>query len=219
MLAGTELHIARRAGSVGDDTAPLAAIADRYLERRREFEDRSATDERYGAFNQDQEELLNRMEDTPAVLLDDIIAKLAVIREEIWDRVGGDEEQYDRADRLVLTLADDLRRVLGATTAYRFDPRLWVESAIRAGMDPIAQIYLAPFEDGPRKGWRYEEGMPAQLCETVADVNELYQPPPLSRDEKIAVIEELVRRGRADYYTFPAGRATTGAEEIAAAAE
>jgi hypothetical protein len=51
------------------------------------------------------------------------------------------------ADRLVFTLADDFRRVLGATTTYRFDPCLWVESAIRAGMGPTAMIYLTALEE------------------------------------------------------------------------
>lgn len=213
MLAGAELYIARRAGADDDDTEPLAAIADHYLERRREFEDRAGmrTDAETEAFNDGQAELLRRMEDTPAVRLEDVITKLAVIAEEIWDRVGGDEEQLEPADCLVLTLADDLRRVLGATAAYRFDPRLWVESAIRAGMDPIAMVYLAPIEDGPRKGRGYVEAG-ARLCETVADVNPLYQPPPLSADERKAVIEELVRRGRADYCSLPALSAATDSQ-------
>lgn len=196
---GAELYIRRRA--VGEPAEPLAAIANRYLERRREFKPRTV--EEIEAFDDSQAELLDRMEDTPAVLLDDVIAKLEVIGEEIWDRVDGDEEQYEPADRLVLTLADDFRRILGATTAYRFDRRLWVESAIRAGMDPIAMVYLVPIEDGPRKGDYREDETRRRLGEDPAHLDSLYQPPQPSRGEWHAIFDELVRRGRADYYTVP----------------
>jgi hypothetical protein len=196
---------------------PLAALANRYLDRKREL-DRCTTphtDEEISAFNDVQEGLLEQMKDTPAVVLDDIIAKLEVIRCEIWDNVGGDEEQLEPADHLVLTLADDLRRVLGATTAYRFEARLWVESAIRAGMDPYAQIYLIERDDG--RGYDIKQRC---LGEMVAGVDPKYQPPLLRDGEAAAVIDELVRRGRASHFYSPIsanrGRAG-GATEMAVA--
>jgi hypothetical protein len=157
MIAGAEIYIARRAGSDDNDIEPLAMIADHYLERRREFEGRTGmrTDAETEAFNEGQAGLLSRMENRPAVSLEDVVSKLEVIFAEIWDRVGGDAERLEPVDRLMFILADDLRRVLGATAAYRFDPRLWVESAVRAGMDPLVQVYLAPIEDGLRKGRGY----------------------------------------------------------------
>ena len=197
-----ELYITRRAGGPDDASEPLATLANRYLDRRREFraDDDEHTDQQTEEFNEAQAELLDQLEDTPAVLLDDIIVKLEVISAEILERVGGADEQLDPADRLVFTLADDIRRVLGATTAYRFDARLWVESAIRAGMNPIAIIYLDPELNGAR--WQKSR----RLCFTVAGVNPRYEPPRLSAKEQADVIHELVRLGRADYYA-PSGDA------------
>jgi hypothetical protein len=208
---GYQLYMRRREGAEVD-AEPLASLARRCLERRRDFEQETgATDVEVEAFDEAQEALLNRMEHAPAVLLDDIIKKLEVIKEEIWDRVAGDEGQLEPADRLVLTLADDFRRVLGATTAYRFDPSLWVESAIRAGMDPSAMIYLSPEEQRRGRTGRWETQR--RLFWKVAGVIAAYEPPPLSGDEWAAVIEELVRRGRADYYSPP----TTAKPEAIAA--
>jgi hypothetical protein len=95
----------------------------------------------------------------------------------------------------------DLRRVLGATAAYRFDPRLWVESAIRAGMEPTAMICLVPRTDEHRLGALDEAER--RLCWKVEGVNPAYEPPPLSPEENAAVIDEPRRRGFADYYRLP----------------
>ena len=188
--------------TLDEASEPLGVLAGRYLDRQREFDqdDEPHTDETVEQFGDEQEDLLRIIEDTPAVTVDDIITKLEVIRAEIWDRVGGDEEQLEPADRLVFTLADDFRRVLGTTTTYRFEPRLWVESAIRAGMNPLAHIHLVPSDDGRR---HYETSR--RLFETVEGVDARYAPPPPADDAEMrAVIDELARRGRADYFTGPA---------------
>ena len=176
------------------DTEPLAVLANRYLDRRREFERHSRTSSEVSSFNDAQEELLEQMEETPAITLDDVIAKLEVIRCELWDDAGSNEEQYHAADRLTLTLADDLRRVIGQTTAYRFEPRLWVEAAIRAGMDPRATLLFVPADK--RRSFAVKE---RRLGLAVA-VHRAYEPPMLDKAQVGAVIDELVRRSRVDVH-------------------
>jgi hypothetical protein len=200
-----ELYIARRASNARGK--PLADLARSYLDRRREFEESGLhSDEEVGAHVAEQELLLEEIEECPAVTLEDIIGKHAVIREEMWDSTGGVPDHFDMHDRLTLTLADDIRRVLGATTAYRFDPSLWVESAIRAGMEPIAMIELAPSDDG----LSYFNAR-RRLCQSAVDIDERYRPPMLSHAETAAVIDELCQRGLTDYYLRPAGTAPAAA--------
>jgi hypothetical protein len=77
---GYRLYTRRLEGP--DVTAePLASLARRYLEGREFEQETGATDVEVEAFDEAQEARLNRMEEPPAVLLDDITTKFEVIKQ------------------------------------------------------------------------------------------------------------------------------------------